>query len=1074
MANPDNHDGSSVAIIGMVGRFPGAPDLEAFWSNLERGVDSITHFSDEELEPSRFEAPGVRSLPNYVRARGVVDDAKDFDAAFFGLTPMDAAVMDPQHRLFLEGAWSALEHAGYDPASFPGPIGVWAGMGNATYLLENLLPRRDVLEQVGPFQAMLANEKDYLTTRVSYKLNLRGPSVNVSTACSTSLVAVCHAYQALLSYQCDMALAGGVCVGIPQRRGYLYQEGAIGSPDGRCRPFDAEAAGTVFSDGLGIVVLKRLVEALEDGDTVHAVIRGVALNNDGSGKVSFTAPSVDGQAEVIAMAQAVAGVDPGSISLIEAHGTATPLGDPIEVAALTQAFRAGTAEKGFCALGSVKSNVGHLDAAAGVAGLIKAVLALRHRLLPPSLHFKHPNPKIDFASSPFYVNSEARPWPAGATPRRAGVSSFGIGGTNAHVILEEAPCRTATRSTRPALLPISARTSTALDVAMAGLGRHLREHADDDLGDIAWTLQVGRRAFARRCAVVGRDAGELATALESRTPGRVLTGSPQPDASVVFLFPGQGAQFAGMAEGLYRHEAVFRRELDGCAEALVPHLGLDIRSLIFVAPETRESANERLAETAVTQPALFAVEYALARLWVSWGVTPAAMIGHSLGEYVAACVAGVFPRDAAAGLVATRARLMQEQPRGAMLAVWASAAELEPLGHEIAIAGLNGPELTVVSGPEAALAALETDLGSRGVACRRLATSHAFHSPMMEGVLSPFRESLARIRLAPPEKPWVSCLTGDWITSAQAVDPEYWLLQLREPVRFSAGVRLLSRNPGRILLEVGPGRTLSALVRQHRDRPPDQVVVTSLGPDPERDPETILEAAARLWIAGVPLDWQRLRGGTPGRRLALPTYPFERKRCWIDPLPITEPAAGEGASRSAVPLAAAAEEPPPGRGLAPDRPGGSNEVGVASRLRAMLAGLSGIPEEEIEPSRPLLEMGFDSLPLAQFSANLERSFGVEVTFRQILEELPTLQLLAAHLEAVLGPPPAPSPVARLDAPGAAADLPVGPAPIDSGTSSSALGGVRAAELLRALPDLSEAEVAAMLAQVLSESPEEVH
>jgi acyl transferase domain-containing protein len=1067
VANPATHDSSSVAVIGMVGRFPGAPDVEAFWRNVEGGVDSISHFSEGELEPSRFETPAIRALPSYVKARGIVEDATLFDAAFFGLTPLDAAVMDPQHRLFLEGAWSALEHAGYDPASFPGPIGVWGGMGSAMYLLENVLPRRDVLEQIGPFQAMLANEKDYLTTRVSYKLDLRGPSVNVYTACSTSLVAVCHAYQALLGYQCDLALAGGVSVGIPQRRGYVYQEGAIGSPDGRCRPFDAEAAGTVFSDGLGIVVLKRLAEALEDGDTVHAVIRGTAVNNDGAGKVSFTAPSVDGQAEVIAMAQAVAGVDPGSISLIEAHGTATPLGDPIEVAALTQAFRAGTAEKGFCALGSVKGNIGHLDAAAGVAGLIKAVLALRHRLLPPSPHFKNPNPKIDFASSPFFVNAEPRPWPAGATPRRAGVSSFGIGGTNAHVVLEEAPSCPATDSTRSVhLLPISAKTPAALDAAVAGLGRHLREHVDDDIGDVAWTLQVGRRAFARRCAVVGRDAGNVAAALEDRAPGRVLTGSPRPDASVVFLFPGQGAQFVGMAEGLYRNEPVFRAELDDCAEALVPHLGLDIRSLVFVPPEQRESANERLAETAVTQPALFAVEYALARLWMSWGVTPAAMIGHSLGEYVAACVAGVFSRDAAVALVAARARLMQQQPRGAMLAVWAPAADLEGrLGHEVAIAGLNGPELTVVAGPETAVVALETELARRRVTCRRLATSHAFHSEMMDGVLSPFREAFRGIRTAPPQRPWVSCLTGDWITPAQAVDPEYWLQQLRQPVRFSDGVRLLSRDPARILLEVGPGRSLSALVRQHQDRPAEQVVVTSLGPEPERDPEAILEAAARLWIAGVPLDWLRLRGGKPGRRVPLPTYPFERKRCWIEPPAPEEPVVRPSAESGAVPVSEAVDAASQFRAAVP--PAGENvEGGVMGGLRLLLSGVSGIPAVEIDASRPLVELGVDSLGLIQLSRKLEETFGVAVTFRQILDELPTLDGLAQHIESrtVREEGPKNAPERRLGDPPAN--------PVASEAIPAAAESTRAADLLSRLPDLSEDEVAAMLKRLLEESPEE--
>ena len=1066
MANPETHDSSSVAIVGVVGRFPGAPDLDTFWRNLEQGVDSISHFNDRELEFSRLELPGTHSRPNYVKARGIVEDAAQFDAEFFGVTPLDAAVMDPQHRLFLEGAWSALESAGYDPAAYPGSIGVWGGMGSMSYLMENLLSRRDIFEQIGPFQVMLANEKDYLTTRVSYKLNLRGPSVAVYTACSTSLVAVCHAYQALLGYQCDMALAGGVSISFPQRRGYLYHEGAIRSPDGRCRPFDEKAAGTVFSDGLGIVVLKRLADALEDGDTIHAVIRGAALNNDGSGKVSFTAPSVDGQAEVIALAQAVAGVDPRSISYVEAHGTATPLGDPIEVAALTQAFRAGTAEKGFCALGSVKSNIGHVDAAAGVAGLIKTVLALRHGRLPPSLHFKRPNPKIDFASSPFYVNTELRPWPEGPTPRRAGVSSFGIGGTNAHVILEEAPPIPASPPSRLVqLLPLSAKTTEALDTAVAGLARHLREHADVGLADAAWTLQVGRRAFGNRCAVVGRDPSEVATALEGRAPSRVLTGSPRSDGSVVFLFPGQGAQHAGMAAGLYRDEPVFRRELDGCAQALVPHLGFDIRTLIFARPEERESADQRLAETALTQPALFAVEYALARLWMSWGVTPASMIGHSLGEYVAACLAGVFTRDAAIGLVAARARFMQERPRGAMLAVRASTSALESqLGDEVVIAALNGPELNVVSGPEGAVMALEVRLGAQGVACRRLATSHAFHSPMMDGVLAPFREELMKVRLDTPSRPWVSCLTGDWIKPSEAVSPEYWVEQLRRPVRFSDGVHLLSQNPDRILLEVGPGRTLSSLVRQHRDRPADQVVVTSLGSDSERDLEAVLEAAGRLWIAGASLDWQGLRGGAAGRRVPLPTYPFARRRCWIDPSPPGTALVSAVAAGGGVTDPRAGDDTPPSRDVAP--PAGSAEGVVVGRLRLLLSGISGIPPEEMDSSRPLVEMGVDSLALIQLSRKVEETFSVTLTFRQILEELPTLDDLAVDIESRAGRAGEPETVPPTDLGAERVRHPAAAA------APHSVGSSRAADLLRQLPDLSEDEVEAMLKRVLEESSEE--
>ena len=1006
MAETNDQDSAAdIAIIGLTGRFPGARNIDAFWRNLEGGVDSISHFGDEELEGSRLETPGIRSRPNYVKARGVVEDADRFDAAFFGITPLEAAVLDPQQRLFLEGAWSALEDAGYDPATYSGVIGVWAGMGSPTYLLENVLPRRDVVEQMGLFPVMLANEKDYLATRVSYKLNLRGPSVNVYTACSTSLVAVCQAYQALLSFQCDMALAGGVSIGFPQRRGYLFQEGGIASPDGRCRPFDAAAAGTLSGDGLGLVVLKRLADAREDGDTIRAVIKGAALNNDGSGKVSFTAPSVDGQAEVIAMAQAVAGVDPRTISYVEAHGTATPLGDPIEVAALTQAFRAGTAAKGFCAIGSVKGNIGHLDAAAGVAGLIKTVLALEHRMIPPSLHFTRPNPKIDFDESPFTVNAELRPWTTAAAPRRAGVSSFGIGGTNAHVVVEEAPAAVPTKSSRPEqLLLLSARTEEALASAASSLAGHLRAHPEVDLADVAMTLQVGRRAFGLRRAVVARDAADAAVALESGAGPRVLTGSSErSNAGVAFLFPGQGSQHLAMTSGLYAREPVFRTELDGCAQALLPHLGFDLRSLLYPGPAERAKAEGRLGETAVTQPALFAVEYALARLWMSWGVSPTAMIGHSLGEYVAACLAGVLSRDAALALVATRGRLMQQQPRGGMIAVRLSAADLGPeLGPELATAALNAPELTVVSGPEGALTALQSALAERGVVGKVLATSHAFHSPMMDGALAPFREALAAVTLSPPRLRFISSVTGDWITPEQAVDREYWVQQLRQPVRFSEGVRRLLADPSLVLLEVGPGHALGALVRQHRGEAAGRAVVASLGSDPEKDVPMLLEAAGRLWLAGAKLDWAGLHGHERRLRVPLPGYAFERKRHWIEPLPPEQDSPVHAPVALGRPIPADEHEV-----NAPLRAGASSPgeaaAGIAGRLRALLSSASGIPAAELDSSRSLLEMGFDSLLLIQVSAAIEKTLDVKVTFRQLLEELPTLGALTAHIESQRAP-----------------------------------------------------------------------
>jgi amino acid adenylation domain-containing protein len=999
----DEHEYQSdeaTAIVGMAGRFPGARDIDEFWCNLRGGVDSISHFTDAELEPSHLESPGARSLPEYVKARGIVEGSDKFDAEFFGFTPREASVMDPQHRLFLEASWTALEHSGYDPAAYDGAIGVWAGGGLNTYLLENVLPRRDVVEQLGLQQTLLANERDYMPTRVSYKLNLRGPSIAVGTGCSTSLVAVCLAHQALLGYQCDMALAGGAYVMAPQRQGYVYREGAILSPDGRCRPFDAEAAGTVFSEGVGVVALKRLEDAQKDGDTVYAVIKGAALNNDGSGKVSFTAPSVDAQAEVVAMAQAIAGVEPETISYVEAHGTATPLGDPIEVAALTQAFRTGTSAKGFCAIGSVKGNVGHLDAAAGVAGLIKTALALHHKSLPPSLHFKRPNPQIDFANSPFFVNTELRPWTEASGPRRAGVSSLGVGGTNAHVVLEEAPTGASAKPARAEqLLVLSARTAAALDEASANLARHLREHPETSLANVAYTLQEGRRGFRFRRAVVSRNATEAAAALETEAPHvhSGTRGHSDGDADLVFLFPGQGAQRVGMTSSLYRSEPVFRVELDECAEVLQPHLDLDIRTILYSPESRREEAEHRLAETGITQPVLFAVEYALARLWMSWGLTPAAMIGHSLGEYVAACVAGAMSRDTAARLVATRSRLMQAQPRGMMLSVRLPAEELAPqLGPEVELAGLNAPELTVVAGPESAVRSLEARLVERDVSCRPVATSHAAHSAAMDGMLEPFRDVLASVPLKRPSLPWVSGLTGDWITPEQAIDPDYWVQQLRQPVRFSEGVRRLALQPNRALLEVGPGHILSTLACQHRDRPAGQAVVTSLGEEPEREVASILEAVGRLWIAGLAPDWDRIRGDEPRRRVPLPTYPFERRRCWVDPAPIPE---SWETSSPAMPTISSqdSDEAASIRETADVAPEAESEVRAS--VRRLLSGASGIPVAEIDDRRSFLEMGFDSLLLGQVASKIERHFDVSIAFRQLIEDWPTPDALSSHLEA---------------------------------------------------------------------------
>lgn len=820
--SPNSLNDSEIAIIGMSCCFPGAKNIEDFWQNLQDGVKSISFFDERELVASGVD-PTLLSNPNYVKAGGVLSDIELFDASFFDFSAKEAEMMDPQHRLFLEHAWEAIESAGYDTQTYEGLIGVYAGLGMNTYLLNNLAPNFNLLESAVAFQLMIGNDKDFLPTRVSYKLNLKGPSVNVQTACSTSLVAIHLACQSLLNGECDITLAGGVSVHVPQKVGYLYQEGMILSPDGHCRAFDARAKGTVGGSGVGVVVLKRLEDALEDGDCIHAAIKGSAINNDGSLKVGYTAPSVDGQTAVISEAQAIAGVEAETIGYIEAHGTGTALGDPIEIAALTQAFSASTQKQGFCAIGSVKTNFGHLDTAAGVASLIKTVLALKHKMIPPSLHFEKPNPQIDFVNSPFYVNTVLSEWKANGTPRRAGVSSFGLGGTNAHVVLEEAPDVEVQESRgageqgrRWQLLLLSAKTSTALETTTANLAQHLKQHSDVNLADVAYTLQVGRQAFDHRRIVVCQDLEEAVKALESIEPQRVFTHYQQPcHRPVVFMFPGQGTQYVNMAEELYQVEPTFRQQVDICSDLLKPLLGLDLRQVLYPSEQQTEAAAELLQQTAITQPALFVIEYALAKLWMEWGVHPQSMIGHSIGEYVAATLAGVFSLEDALAVVSARGQLMQQLPAGAMLAVPLPEIEVQPLlGKTLSLAAINAPSLCVVSGATESVDALQNQLASQGVECRRLHTSHAFHSSMMEPMLEPFIEQFKQVSLQPPQIPYISNVTGTWITAAEATDPSYWARHLRQTVRFACGMQQLLKEPAQILLEVGPGRTLSTLARR--------------------------------------------------------------------------------------------------------------------------------------------------------------------------------------------------------------------------------------------------------------------
>ncbi len=878
----DNNTLGHIAIIGMAGRFPGANDIEQFWENLKNGVESIQFFTDEELLAEGI-SPEIMAQPNYVKAKGTLGDVSGFDAAFFGMSPKEAEITDPQQRLFLECAWEALENAGYNPYRYPGEIGVYAGVsGVNSYFTKNLMQNPTVMKTIGDYQTLLSNDKDFLCTRVSYKLNLKGPSVTTQTACSTSLVAVVSACQSLLHYQCDIALAGGVAISLPSKSGYLYQEGMILSPDGHCRTFDVGAQGIVPGNGAGIVVLKRLEEALEEGDHIYAVIRGSHMNNDGSRKMSYTAPSIDGQSQAIQEAMVLANVPAETISYIETHGTGTSLGDPIEIAALTQAF--ATEAKNYCAIGSVKTNIGHLDSAAGVTSLIKSALALQHQQIPPSLHFKAPNPEIDFKNSPFYVNATLSDWQTQDFPRRAGVSAFGVGGTNAHVVIEEAPEQEPSSSPRPShLLVLSAKTATALEAQTDRLVEHFKQHADLNVADVAYTLQTGRHAFEHRRILVCQTQAEAIQKLEQREEIPTTRTAKSQSSPVVFMFSGQGSQYIGIGRDLYQTEVVFREHFDQCATFLHARFSLDLHQLLYA-----DSADASvLQQTSMTQPALFSIEYALAQLWMAWGIQPKAMIGHSIGEYVAACLSDVLDLETALTLITVRGQLVQSLQPGSMLAVSLSEQALQDLlPNSLELATLNAPEQCVVSGTTAAIQQFATELEAKNIACQHLHTSHAFHSNMLEPVLPIFLETVKTMTLHSPNIPYISNVTGKWITAEEATDPQYWVQHLRQTVRFNEGLQLLldSLNQA-VLLEIGPGRILSTFAHQNTAKTSEHTVLNSLRYSKEEisDVTFLLNTLGKLWAAGINIKWNEFYRHEKRYRLPLPTYPFERQRYWVEP-----------------------------------------------------------------------------------------------------------------------------------------------------------------------------------------------
>ncbi|AEI67131.1 type I polyketide synthase [Corallococcus macrosporus] len=887
MSDADLNEGDelAIAIVGMAGRFPGAPDVERYWRNLCEGVEGIRFFTDDELRARGVPEERLRQ-PGFVRAGAVLDQVEAFDAGFFGYSPREAALMDPQHRIFLECAWEAIERAGHGLDTESRSVGVFAGTSLSTYLLFNLRTHPELLESSDSFQVMIGNDKDFLATRLAYHLDLKGPSLDVQTGCSTSLVATHLACQALMGFQCDVAIAGGVSVDVPQRTGYVHQPGGIASPDGHCRPFDARAQGTLFGSGVGVVVLKRLDDALADGSHIHAVIRASAINNDGASKLGYTAPSAEGQAEVIARTHALAGVTPDTVGYVETHGTGTLLGDPVEVSALTSAFRAGTEATSFCALGSVKSNIGHLDAAAGVAGLIKAALAVEHGCIPPTLHLQTPNPNIDWARSPFFVNATLKEWKPHGHRRRAGVSSFGIGGTNAHALLEAPPAPAPSGPSRPwQLLVLSAKQPAALDVMTRNLAAHLEAHPEQSLADAAYTLQLGRKAFPHRRVVVCESHEDGAEVLSAASSDRVFTDLAKDGGRpVVFLFPGGGAQHLRMGQELYEKEPAFREAFDACAALFQRRGGPSLRAVLYPAGDA--DAGAPLPRPSVGLPALFTVEYALAKLWESWGVRPEAMIGHSMGEYVAACLAGVFTLEDALALVAERGRLFEQLPSGAMVSVALSEQELLPmLGERLSLAAVNGPTQCVVAGDTASVDALAADLAARGIEHRRVHIDVAAHSHLIDSILPAFAAFVGRLKLQTPTQRFVSGVTGTWVTEEEATDPRYWVRHLRQTVRFGPGLRCLLEDPSRVLLEVGPGRTLGSLARLQVERGQPTVVLTSMRAprEPGSDLRFVLTTLGRLWAAGVPVDWRRLHGTEQRRRVVLPTYPFERKRHWMEP-----------------------------------------------------------------------------------------------------------------------------------------------------------------------------------------------
>lgn len=992
-----NKQSGDVAIIGMAGRFPGAASINELWEVLKEGKETTSFFKSEEIDSSILES--LRNDSLYVKARGVLPSAKTFDADFFGINPKLAEAMDPQQRIFLEIAWEALESAGHLPKHYKGSIGVYAGTGTNTYFRNNILPNKELLDEVGFPQIEMANEKDYIASRIAYHLNLKGPAVSIHSACSTSLLAVAEAVEAIRNGHCDIALAGGSSVTAPIFSGHLYQEGSMFSPDGHCRAFDASAKGTVFSDGAGVVLLKSLDAAQKDGDKILGLIKGVGINNDGGNKGSFTAPSTEGQAGAIMKAIQDAQVLPETITYIETHGTATPLGDPIEIEGLKMAF-GEQSKNGFCAIGSIKSNMGHLTAAAGVAGLIKTILAMNNKLIPPSLGFDKPNPVIDFENSPFFVNSKLRNWDTDE-PLRAGVSSFGVGGTNVHVILEDYPNELKKSSpSRPLqLLLWSAKSQNSLLGYEKALGNFIDTSKNIDLADIAYSLNVTRDDFNHRSFLTAdytNDAAEKLISLKTKsTKSSIVKSIP---SEMGFLFPGQGAQYLQMGKTLYDNEKVYRDSIDKCAELLMEDLKLDIRDVIY--PEIKSSdAEDLLKNTRLTQPSLFVTEYALSQLWMSWGIKPTFLCGHSIGEFVAAHLAGIMSLKDALHLVAMRGRLISELPGGSMLAVRVPVNKLyELLPDTLSVAAINSNQFCVVSGTKQDILNFNQNLDAQDIPNKILLTSHAFHSFMMDPILDSFKDELEKIKLNIPRLPIISTVSGTWLTDIEATSTMYWVNHLKNTVRFADAMDTAFQLDDYVLLEVGPGQTLSTLARQQAVGKIIPVFPSLTFPAEEQENEysTLLNTLGELWIRGVNPDWNSFYNMQQRQIIELPSYVFDRKPCWIEPLNSIETTVVQKSTASVdIPVVSIKMD------SSSVKTNNSRKVSILFKISEIIKNASGISYETDAVSNTFLELGLDSLSLTQLSARLKKEFNLPITFRQLNEGFTSPSLLADYIDLTL-------------------------------------------------------------------------